>query len=395
MLSQHTVTSLPRAAFESPVNDDLFSSLGRPSFYTLGDPIPTTTVPNSCTELWLSPQHHLSDGYRVRENISSPPRAKDRLRVLGLQWNIILLMVGLLETPCSISPEGKACGIRHNNPCFSPHPPDLLLCPRCPFGSVSLPAQKGRNCKFSGRDCSFSHGIEVPLLELLLPDENYNSSNRGSGQTTSAVNEAGALSREPCAVPEAGVGASAGSGRMSAAERWLATLDAGSRVLARYHDRVWYDATAEHPAVDGFLAVRFTGFEDEGSVSLPANLSHLAPPDYDDGAGSRGGGGVGASPARDDEESELEDAWANDDGDDDEFFFRERVLGDRREDGSARVGVGKGAEAGSCLLTDAYVFGDWEQHTKGFGSRMLSRMGYRRGEGLGKEKQARGRFPSP
>ncbi|CAM9532579.1 unnamed protein product [Hapterophycus canaliculatus] len=36
---------------------------------------------------------------------------------------------------------------------------------------------------------------------------------------------------------------------------------------------------------------------------------------------------------------------------------------------------------------DAYIFGDWEQHTKGFGSRMMNRMGYRRGEGLGKEKQ--------
>ncbi|CAM9166091.1 unnamed protein product [Ectocarpus sp. 6 AP-2014] len=33
------------------------------------------------------------------------------------------------------------------------------------------------------------------------------------------------------------------------------------------------------------------------------------------------------------------------------------------------------------------MFGDWEQHTKGFGSRMMNRMGYRRGEGLGKEKQ--------
>lgn len=35
------------------------------------------------------------------------------------------------------------------------------------------------------------------------------------------------------------------------------------------------------------------------------------------------------------------------------------------------------------------LFGDWEQHTKAFGSRMMNRMGYRRGEGLGKEKQVK------
>ncbi|CAN0153161.1 unnamed protein product, partial [Ectocarpus fasciculatus] len=51
--------------------------------------------------------------------------------------------------------------------------------------------------------------------------------------------------------------------------------------------------------------------------------------------------------------------------------------------GGGDAGGGKGGGLGS----DAYVFGDWEQHTKGFGSRMMNRMGYRRGEGLGKDKQ--------
>lgn len=122
---------------------------------------------------------------------------------------------------------------------------------------------------------------------------------------------------------------------------------------------------------------------------LPADLSHLAPPDdqVDDADGRQGVSGDGAG----DEDSDFEDAWAEEEeeipeGDDVEgctgTFFRERVLGDRKE-----TAGGRRADGAVSLLTDAYVFGDWEQHTKGFGSRMMSRMGYRRGEGLGKEKQ--------
>ncbi|CAM9541423.1 unnamed protein product, partial [Ectocarpus fasciculatus] len=55
--------------------------------------------------------------------------------------------------------------------------------------------KEGRSCKFSGPDCQFSHGIEVPLSGL-LPDD-------GGGE---------------------GGGSS-----------WLASLRSGSRVLARYH----------------------------------------------------------------------------------------------------------------------------------------------------------------
>ncbi|CAM9187485.1 unnamed protein product, partial [Ectocarpus sp. 4 AP-2014] len=54
---------------------------------------------------------------------------------------------------------------------------------------------------------------------------------------------------------------------------------------------------------------------------------------------------------------------------------------------AAGSGDAGGGDGGGGLGLDAYMFGDWEQHTKGFGSRMMNRMGYRRGEGLGKEKQ--------
>ena len=194
---------------------------------------------------------------------------------------------------------------------------------------------------------------------------------------------------------------------------WLAVLRSGSRVLARYHDRVWYEAAAEGPVTAGKqLSVRFRGFEDDGPVVVPANSAHLAPLEVEDGGGRGGrrrGRGEGAAAASSNcegegegKDSDLEDAWADaaagGSGGGDvvsaERFFQERVLGDRREVSGSRGGSGaaggggrEGREGGLC--PDAYVFGDWEQHTKGFGSRMMNRMGYRRGEGLGKEKQVR------
>ncbi|CAM9704677.1 unnamed protein product, partial [Laminaria digitata] len=196
---------------------------------------------------------------------------------------------------------------------------------------------------------------------------------------------------------------------------WLASLSSGHghRVLARYHDRVWYEATTVEGSAGAageegsLLAVRFKGFEDDGSVTLPADHSHLAPIEEGaDGAAcsSRGGGGggsegLGGSPGSDGGESEIEDAWADaapptpKDGDGETGgFFKERVLGERGRGGGGGGGPsararGAGGTAAAAPCSDAYIVGDWEQHTKGFGSRMMSRMGYRRGEGLGKEKQ--------
>lgn len=163
-------------------------------------------------------------------------------------------------------------------------------------------------------------------------------------------------------------------------------------MLARYHDRVWYEATAVSPASaeSREVAVHFDGFEEDDPVSIPADVAHLAPLDESGGvdkersdhrdanAESREGAGSSSN-----DESDIEDAWADTPKTWEERMFPERVLGDRRENTTG----GQGVQA--AMPTDAYVFGDWEQHTKGFGSRMMSRMGYRRGEGLGKEKQVR------
>lgn len=239
-------------------------------------------------------------------------------------------------------------------------PGDLLF-------AVAVQLGKERNCKFSGRDCAFSHGVEVPLADL-LPDPHDRKKSATTVANTSLHSS-------------------------SEGDDWLASLRAGSRVLARYHDRVWYEAAAEGPATGGSLAVCFKGFEDDGPVVIPADHAHLAP--LDTGANgladARGNdGGLGASPGSDGEESDLEDAWADaPSGDDGEGnrFFQERVLDGRGGGGNDEGARGEDAEGGLC--SDAYVFGDWEMHTKGFGSRMMSRMGYRRGEGLGSEKQVR------
>lgn len=192
----------------------------------------------------------------------------------------------------------------------------------------------------------------------------------------------------------------------SVKDDWLVGVTVGSKFLARFHDRVWYEAVAEADPASAdatgarSVLVRFKGFEADGQVSVPFDHANLAPVDIGADGLPRGGDGSGAcggGPAESvSDESELEDAWADAyDVREDErqggTFFQERVLGEPSERArgcgvskNASVRTGKGSEE---LYPDAYVFGDWEQHTKGFGSRMMSKMGYRRGEGLGKDKQ--------
>lgn len=319
-------------------------------------------------------------------------------------------------------------------------------------------ALKGRSCKFSGPDCPFSHGVEVSMSDLLPDDDNRDWEACSPAATPASAAAAAAdddddsddgvaaaawLPKDQQAGTDGGndgkakaatdashgsgtagsgtTGSGSGTAKKTTGGAWLADLRSGSRVLARFHDRVWYEATAEGPVTAGKqISVRFRGFEDDGALYVPANSSHLAPLEVVNGSrrGRRRGRGEGGPGASSDsgggeegegKESDLEDAWADaaaGSGDGDTFsaerFFQERVLGDRREVAGGSGGGGSGGGGGSSgtaggggdgreggLCSDAYVFGGWEQHTKGFGSRMMNRMGYRRGEGLGKEKQVK------
>lgn len=262
--------------------------------------------------------------------------------------------------------------------------------------------QNKGSCKFSGPNCSFSHGVELSLADL-LPDKNQ----LGLKPATATAGNSMAVTSSKSKAP---------TSETNEAAEWLRSLDAGSRVLARYHDRVWYKAVvsestaaaAAAAAGDGSLCVRFDGFEDEGPVCIPADTCNLAPLGESDSstAGSRAEKDndriAPVSAAAEDsgeDNSDLEDAWA--DAPDllgpEEVFFMERILGGRKakavvegsRQGKAGGGGGQGFEEGGdgAPRDEVYVVGDWEQHTKGFGSRMMARMGYRRGEGLGKAKQ--------
>ena len=290
-------------------------------------------------------------------------------------------------------------------PPLPPHPAAHRPC---------LWGKKDRSCKHSGPDCPFSHGVEVPSTDL-LPFKRDGANLAGDASASTLEERTG---QERRGKGGRGEPSSSDRGANAGDDDWLASLSSGHghRVLARYHDRVWYEATVEGAAGEGgSLAVRFKGFEDDGSVSIPADHSHLAPVEegadgiagLSRGGGSGGGGGLDGSPGSDGEENEIEDAWADAahttakkgaDGETGSGFFQERVLGERGWGGGgggggpnvgARGAAGTAAAAGGASCSDAYIVGDWEQHTKGFGSRMMSRMGYRRGEGLGREKQVR------
>lgn len=248
----------------------------------------------------------------------------------------------------------------------------MTLSPNDVFlGNAVCHIQKQGSCKFSGQNCSFSHGIEVSMSDL-LPVKSKGKTDELNG----TVGQDATDTLDPA--------------------EWLASVGKGSRLLARYEDRIWYEATADGPVTAATvdiktLAVLFDGFEEEGAVPIPANTSNLAPLDdsvgysHGDTRESGRGGGEEAIGDGGEDSSDLEDAWAETpDLVPEESLFRERVLGDHPV-GNSRSRVG--GVGGESEREELYIVGDWEQHTKGFGSRMMSKMGYRRGEGLGKEKQ--------
>ncbi|XP_074652690.1 zinc finger CCCH-type with G patch domain-containing protein-like [Tubulanus polymorphus] len=112
----------------------------------------------------------------------------------------------------------------------------------------------------------------------------------------------------------------------------------GSSCLARYDDNIWYQATIVDRNYDNdTLTVSYDKYNNETSE---LQYSHIYPQD-----------------------DEVSDDDENDDDDLSVYAIRPSKCTDR--------------------------MGAWEAHTKGFGSRMMQRMGYITGQGLGKNGEGR------
>ncbi|NP_001016444.1 zinc finger CCCH-type with G patch domain-containing protein [Xenopus tropicalis] len=135
------------------------------------------------------------------------------------------------------------------------------------------------------------------------------------------------------------------------AEADVASLAVGSPCLAQHSDGIWYPARITD-IKSGFYTVKFDSLLLKESV---LEADSIIPPLR----------GSDSSSSDDDDDDEEEDDAAEDSG-------YARVLG-----------------AGSAGSAHSSQFGGWEAHTRGIGSKLLARMGYEIGKGLGRNAEGR------
>ncbi|NWX95211.1 ZGPAT protein, partial [Nothoprocta ornata] len=129
----------------------------------------------------------------------------------------------------------------------------------------------------------------------------------------------------------------------------LSTLAVGSACLAKHSDGIWY--TAKITDIDsGYYTVKFDSLLLKEAV---VEGDGIIPPLRSDG---------GASSAESDEDSVDDSGYAKDSGI---------------------------PENGAWTPACSSSFGGWEAHTRGIGSKLLVRMGYEFGKGLGKNCEGR------
>ncbi|RKO83391.1 hypothetical protein BDK51DRAFT_44021, partial [Blyttiomyces helicus] len=142
----------------------------------------------------------------------------------------------------------------------------------------------------------------------------------------------------------------------------VARLRVDARALAAF-DGLWYPCSVVDVDGRGGFSVVFDGFEGERTWVGPEEIVPLVGLEDEEDVEERGGG-------RDEDTSTEE---GEDDGESEE------------ENGSVSCGIG--ALGTPSAGSDGTPFGDWEAHTKGIGSRLMLKMGYRMGSGLGRHAE--------
>ncbi|CAL8143631.1 unnamed protein product [Orchesella dallaii] len=131
----------------------------------------------------------------------------------------------------------------------------------------------------------------------------------------------------------------------------------GSRVYAKYHDDLWYKATVQKITDEGECEVSY----DVGNEGLTLPLHETFPLNSIEG-----------DDAASDLDSSEDDVQNPELSSDSELEIPKTLLGD-----------------GLLDMRGDSALGEWEKYTKGFGSKLMVKMGYVMGTGLGKNREGR------
>lgn len=147
------------------------------------------------------------------------------------------------------------------------------------------------------------------------------------------------------------------------------------------------EGSSRRRGAHGFISAGPVGFVSAGIQIGSKGRSGEDDDDNEDDDNDQGGSGT--RPARSGKESTDDDDDDDDDGDPFRAgkFRRTKQAGSRMEMQGQIAGMRTSGWQPTPSLGRG--FGDWEKHTKGIGAKLLMKMGYQSGKGLGKDLQGR------